>query len=142
MAIADLPSRVVLTLMMADGVLILLGAWLARRGRYRLHGACQSLAYVLIAVLVAGWMIPTFRDLYAPDLRRGVVNRADVAVAIHATLGATVVLLGAWVVLVAGTPLVPARLRFANYKGWMRALLALWWLAILAGTLGSWLARL
>ena len=42
-------------------------------------------------------------------------------------------LVGAWVVLVAGTPLVPARLRFSSYKRWMRTLLTLWWIAILLG---------
>jgi hypothetical protein len=54
-------------------------------------------------------------------------------VAAHVVVGTAALLVGAWVVLVAGTPLVPVRLRFSSYKPWMRTLLTLWWLAIILG---------
>jgi hypothetical protein len=42
-------------------------------------------------------------------------------------------LLGLFVVLVAGTRIVPRRFRFRPYKVWMRTTLAIWWLVLLVG---------
>jgi uncharacterized membrane protein YozB (DUF420 family) len=139
--VADLPSEVVAAAMAGLGLVALIGAGLARAGRYRAHGICQSAAFALTVVLVLGWMLPTYRGLYAEDVARGIVNRVNVAVAVHALLGAAVVLCGLWVVLVAGTSLVPARLRFASYRAWMRTLLAAWWLTIALGIVSYVLAR-
>jgi uncharacterized membrane protein YozB (DUF420 family) len=115
------------------GLLLLVGMGLARRGRYGLHGICQSSGFVLALTMTALWMIPAFRAIHADALSRGVVNRVTVAVAMHVVVGMGALLLGAWVVLVAGTPIVPRRFRFSDYKPWMRTLLALWWLAIVLG---------
>jgi len=52
--------------------------------------------------------------------------------------GTVVLLLGTYVVLVAGTNLVPERLRFRNYTAWMRTLLVLWWITIGLGTMMYW----
>jgi len=57
----------------------------------------------------------------------------NVAVAGHVILGTSALLLGGWIVLVAGTTVVPPRWRFRNYKARMRSLFALWWFAILFG---------
>ena len=67
------------------------------------------------------------------SIERGVMNRVNVAVAGHVILGMLTLLLGGWVVLVAGTNVVPPRWRFRDYKAWMRTLLALWWLTIAFG---------
>lgn len=115
------------------GLLLLMGMGLARRGRYGAHGLCQSVGFVLAVVMTVLWMMPAFHAIHADALGRGVVNRVTVAVALHVVVGTAALLVGAWIVLVAGTPLVPARLRFSNYKPWMRTLLALWWLALLLG---------
>ena len=122
-----------LLLQIAVGVLLLAGFGLARRGRHGVHGICQSAGFVLAVVMTILWMIPAFHAIHADALGRGVVNRVTIAVAAHVVVGTAALLVGAWVVLVAGTPLVPARLRFSNYKPWMRTLLALWWLAIILG---------
>lgn len=121
------------------GVLLLVGMLLARRRHYRVHAACQTTALALSLVLTAAWMAPAFRDVYAPSLGRAALNRVTLAVALHAGLGSAVLLLGIWIVLVAATPLVPERLRFSNYRRWMRTLLALWWVVIGLGTLTYWL---
>jgi len=83
--------------------------------------------------MTALWMIPALLAIHADALGRAVVNRVTIAVAAHVAVGTAALLVGAWVVLVAGTPLVPAPLRFTSYKRWMRTLLALWWLAIVLG---------
>lgn len=111
---------------------------LARRGWYRAHGACQATALLLTILMTLIWMAPSFRDVYAPSLGRGVVNRINLAVAAHAALGTGVLLLGIYIVLVAGTPFIPARFRFENYKAWMRTLLVLWWIVIGLGVLTYW----
>ena len=125
-------------LQIAVGVLLLAGMGLARWGRYRAHGVCQSIAFGLALTMTILWMIPAFRTIHADALGRAVVNRVTVAVALHSTLGTVVTLLAAWVILVAGTPLVPARLRFSNYKAWMRTLLTLWWISIVIGVATYW----
>jgi uncharacterized membrane protein YozB (DUF420 family) len=115
------------------GLLLVVGMGLARRGRYGAHGICQSAGFVLALVMTALWMMPAFHAIHADALGRGVVNRVTVAVVLHVVVGTAALLVGAWVILVAGTPIVPARLRFSNYKPWMRTLLTLWWLALVLG---------
>ena len=115
------------------GLLLLVGMGLARRGRYGAHGICQSAGFVLAVVMTVLWMMPAFHAIHADALGRGVLNRVTVAVALHVVVGTAALLVGAWIILVAGTPLVPARFRFSNYKPWMRTLLTLWWLALLLG---------
>jgi len=132
---ATLGADLNLLVQLGLGLLLLVGMGLARRGAYRAHGFCQASAFIVTLALTFAWMIPSLRDIYAPSLVRGVVNRVNVAVAAHVVLGSAVLLLGAWVVLVAATPLVPARLRFQNYKLWMRTLLSLWWAEIALGAL-------
>jgi uncharacterized membrane protein YozB (DUF420 family) len=122
-----------LVLQVAIGILLLAGMGLARRGRYGAHGICQTTGFVLAVALTILWMIPAFHAIHADALGRGVVNRVTLAVAAHVVVGTAALLVGAWVVLVAGTPLVPVRLRFSSYKPWMRTLLTLWWLAIILG---------
>ena len=53
--------------------------------------------------------------------------------AIHGFLGVAAELLGLYIVLVAGTNLVPRALRIKAWKRWMRAELILWLVVLLAG---------
>ena len=121
------------------GLLLVAGLLLARRSRYALHGACQSVALVATLVMTAIWMLPAYRDNYGPAIFK-LGNRVNVAAAAHVVSGSVALLIGIYVVLVAGTPLVPKALRFTNYKTWMRTLIAVWWLALLLGVLTYWLA--
>ena len=123
------------------GLLLLIGMVFARRGLYRAHGACQSSALALAIVMTLVWMWPSFREVYVPDLARGIANRTNVAVVAHAALGSVVLLLGVYVVLVAGTAMIPQRFRFQNYRAWMQTLLVLWWIAIGLGVLTYWFAN-
>jgi uncharacterized membrane protein YozB (DUF420 family) len=117
------------------GLMIIAGAVLARRGWYRAHGACQASALAIAAVMTVAWMVPSFREVYAPDLSGGVIGRTTAGVLAHAALGTVVLLLGIYVVLVAGTDFIPQRFRFRNYTAWMRTLLVLWLIATGLGAL-------
>lgn len=112
------------------GLLLLVGMVLARHGWYRAHGICQTCAFVVAATMAGLWMLPSLRAVFVPGFERGFGDRLNAVVIAHATLGSAVLLLGAWIILVAGTPIVPLRLRFRNYRAWMRTLLALWWTSI------------
>jgi uncharacterized membrane protein YozB (DUF420 family) len=122
-----------LLLQIGVGLMLVAGMALARRGRYGIHGICQSCGFAIALTMTVLWMIPALHLIHADALNRLVVNRITIAVAIHVVLGTAALLVGAWVILVAGTPLVPERLRFSDYKRWMRTLLTLWWLAIVLG---------
>jgi uncharacterized membrane protein YozB (DUF420 family) len=122
-----------LLLQIGVGLLLLVGFGLARRERYGLHGICQSCGFAIAVTMTVLWMIPALHLIHADALGRMVVNRVTVAVAMHVVVGTAALLVGAWVILVAGTPLVPERFRFSDYKRWMRVLLTLWWLALVLG---------
>ena len=51
----------------------------------------------------------------------------------HAALGSITEIAGLYILLAAGTNVVPQRFRMTNYKLWMRSVLALWWLVLLLG---------
>jgi len=132
---ADLNLLIQLTL----GVLLFVGFLLVRRSKYALHGACQSVALVGVIVMTAIWMLPAYHNNYGPVIFK-LGNRVNMAAAAHVVAGSVALLVGIYVVLVAGTPLIPQRFRFTNYKAWMRTLITVWWLALLLGVLTYWFA--
>jgi hypothetical protein len=48
-------------------------------------------------------------------------------------MGCIAELLGLYIVLAAGTKILPESLRFVRYKPWMRTALVIWWLALMLG---------
>jgi len=48
-------------------------------------------------------------------------------------LGSVTQLAGLYILLAAGTNILPQQLRLTKYKQWMRTVLVLWWLVILLG---------
>jgi uncharacterized membrane protein YozB (DUF420 family) len=128
-----------LLVQLALGALLFLGFVLARRARYALHGVCQSVALVATIVMTAIWMVPAYHNNYGPAIFK-LGNRVNMAAAAHVVSGTIALALGLYVVLVAGTPIVPKVLRFDNYKRWMRTLITVWWLALLLGVLTYWFA--
>jgi plastocyanin len=112
---------------MALGLVV--GAVLARRRRFRLHGWLQGAIVTLNALLIAFVMIPSFYRYFGS-------RTADTRVVlVHAIAGSIAELLGLYVVLCAGLGWLPARFRFTNYKPWMRVTLAAW---LVAFGLGAW----
>ena len=128
-----------LLIQIALGLLLFAGFLLVRQSRYAMHGVCQSVALVATLVMTALWMLPAYHDNYGPKIFK-LGNRVNLAAAAHVVSGSIALLLGIYVVLVAGTPLVPKARRFGNYKAWMRTLITVWWLALLLGVLTYWFA--
>ena len=63
-----------------------------------------------------------------------VFHRGYYAVAaMHAFLGTAAEALGLYIVIVAGTTLLPRWLRFTRWKHWMRVELGLWAIVLLSG---------
>src|SRR5215470_8774510 len=115
------------------GVGLLAGAWLARSGRFRLHAWCQSVIVLLNLAVIAMTMLPSFWGQALPRIPLK-LGKAYVALATaHATLGGITELAALYILLGAGTRLLPERLRLTRYKLWMRSVLALWWLTLLLG---------
>jgi uncharacterized membrane protein YozB (DUF420 family) len=129
-----------LVVQLAMGAALIGGALLARRKRFRAHGFCQTTVLVLNLLMIGLVMWPSFQQQVRPALPR-VFHRWYYEVAlIHAVLGITAELLGLYIVIVAGTNVLPQRLRFKHWKGWMRTELVLWVIVLLsgAGTYYAW----
>lgn len=115
------------------GIALLAGMMLARQKRFGAHKYCQSSVMLLNAVMIVLIMAPSFSHQVAPQIPGGLKDSYYAVAAVHAGLGVIAELLGLYIVLVAATNLLPAGLRFQNYKPWMRTELALWWLVVLIG---------
>ena len=115
------------------GVGLLIGAMLARLRRFRLHAWCQSVIVLLNAFAIVLTMVPSFRHHVIPKIPVQ-LGKAHYALATaHAALGAIAELGGLYVLLAAGTRLLPETLRITDYKLWMRTVLVLWWVVLLLG---------
>ncbi|HKW63222.1 MAG TPA: hypothetical protein VJN89_11800 [Candidatus Acidoferrum sp.] len=51
----------------------------------------------------------------------------------HAALGSIAELAALYILVAAGTRLLPEKLRLSRYKLWMRSVLLLWWLVLFLG---------
>lgn len=118
---------------LAMGGALIVGVVLAKQKRYRAHGACQTTVLFLDLWMIGLQMWPSFRLQVVPHVPR-VLHTAYYTIAtVHAAVGTAAELLGIYIVLVAGTKLVPPSLRFTRWKRWMRIELALWLLALTWG---------
>ena len=130
---APLGSDLALVVELGMGLALLAGMLLARRRRYRAHAWCQSAVVLLNLAAIALTMAPSFRRLFAPPIPAVFSDSYYAIAAVHAALGTVAELLGLYILVVAGTGMLPQRLRFTRYKPWMRTALALWWLVLLLG---------
>src|SRR5262249_55644777 len=81
---------------------------------------------------IAMMMVPSIRRAF-PAGGAGVRSSYYLLAALHGMLGVMAELLGLYVMMVAGSNILPEKLRFTRYKAWMRAALGLWWLTLLLG---------
>jgi uncharacterized membrane protein YozB (DUF420 family) len=107
------------------------GAWLALRRQYEAHRWAQTVGAVLNAALVFGIMIPALINV-DPAENVDLPPSAFIYMTGHEIVGAVALLFGLFVVL-RGNGLVPERLRFENYKLYMRWAYALYLIATLVG---------
>src|ERR1700687_5216652 len=126
-------AKTILIIELLMGASLLVGMLLARSKRFRAHGICQSFVVILNLAPIISFMLPAFRTGVAPGLPSHLGDRFYAVTTAHALLGGTAEILGLYIVLVAGTNLLPRGLRFTNYKRWMRTELVLWWLVIAFG---------
>jgi uncharacterized membrane protein YozB (DUF420 family) len=130
---APLHADIILLLEMAMGVGLLIGALLARRRCFRAHAWCQSSLVLLNVVLIVLTMVPSFRAHVSPKIPLK-LNKTYYALATaHAAFGTVTELAALYILLAAGTGVLPQKFRIANYKLWMRSVLLLWWLVLLLG---------
>jgi uncharacterized membrane protein YozB (DUF420 family) len=115
------------------GLALIAGTILAKRKRYRAHGICQTTVLLLNLLMIGAVMWPSFQQQVKPALPKLFHKWYYAAATIHAVLGITAELLGLYIVVVAGTKLLPQRLRFKHWKRWMRTELVLWAIVLLTG---------
>ncbi|HTT25979.1 MAG TPA: hypothetical protein VMH90_03315 [Thermoplasmata archaeon] len=124
----------------ALGAMLLVGWVLVRFGHVRAHAMLQSTIVLVNIPIVLYWMVPSYLEYVAP----GVPGELGESFYLYPTLmlvaGLTAEVLGIYILLVAGTNLVPERLRFRRYKLWMRSMLGLWWAVLGLGlaTYATW----
>jgi uncharacterized membrane protein YozB (DUF420 family) len=124
-----------LVIQLAMGVSLIAGALLARAKHYVAHGICQTTVVVLNLAMIALVMESPFRQRIVPRLPAHLGKRYYAIVTVHAALGTVAEILGLYILLVAGTNILPQSWRFTRWKLWMRIELTLWWLVIFMGIL-------
>src|SRR6266576_3995715 len=92
------------------GVGLLIGAWLARRKRFRQHAWCQSAIVLLNLAVILVAMTPSFRSQVLPRIPAKLGRPYFALATVHAGLGT-----------------------LTEYKAWMRGVLVFWWLVLLLG---------
>lgn len=139
---APLTADIVLLLEIAMGLGLLAGAWLARTGRYRHHAWCQSIIVLLNLAIIAMTMTPSFRSQVLPRIPAKLAKPYFALATTHAAIGSVAELAALYILLGAGTRLLPEKLRLVRYRLWMRSVLVLWWLVLLLGlaTYSRWYA--
>jgi uncharacterized membrane protein YozB (DUF420 family) len=130
---APLGPNVVLILEIAMGIGLLLGARLARKGRFRQHAWCQSTIVLLNLAVVVVMMIPSFRVHVLPRVPAKLGKAYYALATTHGAFGTVTELAGLYIVLSVGTKVLPEKLRISKYKAWMRSVLVLWWVVLLLG---------
>ena len=78
-------------------------------------------------------MLPSFNRQVLPKLPGRIGKPYYALAAMHAALGGIAELGGLYILLAAGTTLLPEKFRIRRYEFWMRGVLFLWWILILFG---------
>src|SRR5271170_3972885 len=130
---APLYADMTLLLEMAMGVGLLIGALLARLRRFRPHAWCQSVIVLLNLAVIVITMIPSFRVHVSPKIPLRLGKAYYALATAHAALGTVTEIAGLYILLAAGTNLLPEKFRITRYKLWMRTVLVLWWIVLFLG---------
>jgi uncharacterized membrane protein YozB (DUF420 family) len=115
------------------GLALIAGVLLAKQKRYTAHGICQTAVLLLNLLMIGLVMWPSFQQQVKPTLSKVLHKWYYEAATIHALLGIAAELLGLYIVIVAGTNVLPRRLRFKRWKLWMRTELVLWAIVLVSG---------
>lgn len=127
-------AHLTLLLEIAMGVGLLIGAWLARRRRFRHHAWCQSAIVLLNLAVIVLVMIPSFQVQVVPKIPLRLAKTYYALATAHAALGTITEIAGLYILLAAGTNVLPEKFRITKFKLWMRTVLVLWWVVLLLGS--------
>jgi len=131
--VAPAYANVILVLEAAMGVGLVIGAVLARRRHFRGHAWCQSVIVLLNLGVIVFAMIPSFVAHVSPKIPLKLGKSFYALPTAHAALGTITEIGGLYILLAAGTDVLPRKLRITRYKLWMRTLLVLWWVVLVLG---------
>jgi putative membrane protein len=134
---ARLYADLSLLLVLLTAALFTIGWRLAVKRRYEAHRRIQMLAVALSALAALFIMIPSFVIYILPGIPDKLLEGTYGITTVHAILGALSLCLGLFVVLRAHER-VPRRMRFRNYKLFMRWSYALYMLSTLLGFIVYW----
>ena len=123
----------VLLLEVGMGLALLGGAVLARRKKFRPHAWCQSAVVLLNFVIILLVMVPSFHFHVSPKIPAKLGKSFYSLATAHAVLGGITEITALYILLSAGTNILPQQFRLTNYKQWMRSVLGLWWLVLVLG---------
>lgn len=126
-------ANAILLLEVAMGAGLLVGALLARKRRFRAHAWCQSAIVLLNLAVIVVVMIPSFRANVSPRIPLRLGKPYYALATSHAVLGTITEIAALYIVLAAGTSVLPGRFRITRYRLWMRTVLVLWWVVLLTG---------
>ncbi|HET9401903.1 MAG TPA: hypothetical protein VFO34_13230, partial [Candidatus Acidoferrales bacterium] len=115
-SLAPRSADIVLLLELTMGMALLIGAWLARKQRYHQHAWCQSTVVLLNLAVVVTMMVPSFRDQVLPRIPAKIGRSFYALSTAHAVVGTLAELLGLFILVSAGTRLLPQQLRIKAYK--------------------------
>ena len=127
-----------LTIQVLMGMALIFGGFLARAKRFVAHGICQTAVLLLNLASISFWMWPSFHSHVLPRLPKRLGKRFYAVATIHGALGVLAEIFGLYIVLVAGTKILPETWRLKRWKRWMRVELALWWFVLMMGALTYW----
>ena len=88
---------------------------------------------LLNLAVIAVMMVPSFRVHVHPRVPAKLGKAYYALPTTHAALGTMTEIAGMYILLSAGTSVLPERLRITKYKVWMRSVLVLWWVVLLMG---------
>jgi uncharacterized membrane protein YozB (DUF420 family) len=126
-------ANLTLLLEIAMGAGLLIGAFLARRRRFRQHAWCQSVIVLLNLAVIVLVMIPSLRIQVIPRIPAKLGKAYYALATAHAALGTITEIAGLYILVAAGTNVLPEKFRITEYKKWMRTVLVLWWVVLLLG---------
>ncbi len=126
-------ANLILLLESAMAVWLLIGALLARMRRFRAHAWCQSAIVLLNLAVIVFVMMPSFRAHVRPQIPLKLGRSYYALATAHALLGTMTEIAGLYILLAAGSNVLPGKLRITNYKLWMRTVLIFWWVVFLLG---------
>jgi uncharacterized membrane protein YozB (DUF420 family) len=131
---ANRAADITLVIMIIGAVLFTTGFILARRRKYDAHKWVQTSAAILYLIMILWMMILPFRDFIVRGKGGPFPTIFYVVTGVHALTGTIAALFGLFVVL-RGHKLVPKKLRFRNYKRYMRTAYGLYMAAFVLGVL-------